>query len=106
MPSGHSYYAAFACIFWIMFLSKNYPKDSYYYFSVFFVICLTVLILYSRHYLGCHTVQQIIAGTLIGSLVGYIGYKIYEKTNEIIEKKKKEQQKINENQRNNISINV
>jgi membrane-associated phospholipid phosphatase len=39
-------------------------------------ICIAIVV--SRVLLGCHTVQQVIIGALIGLPLGYLGYKVYK----------------------------
>jgi len=43
----------------------------------FFLYILALLIGYSRVYLGVHYPTDILSGTLLGVLIGYIGYKYF-----------------------------
>lgn len=81
MPSGHSNFATLCGVFWILYVLKNADlyqyTELYKYFVVIFISCLSLSILISRYYLGCHTVQQIVLGGLIGCFMGYLGFTIY-----------------------------
>ena len=80
MPSGHSIIALMAAMFWSLYIIDNQPiKKRWIGLLVLNFTCLTVA--FSRIYLGCHTLQQVIVGGLIGCLFGYIGYKLYQMLN-------------------------
>ena len=89
LPSGHSLLAGFTTIFFILFLLDKYSITSFkqllvvpnykIIISLFTVIMIGVSICYSRIYLKCHTINQVIVGSLIGGLLGYGSYKLYNK---------------------------
>lgn len=75
MPSGHSIIAMTTCVFWSNYILDNYPKTWQRDFSLIILYSISAFILFSRVWLGCHTIQQVIVGSIIGSYVGYYGYK-------------------------------
>jgi membrane-associated phospholipid phosphatase len=95
MPSGHSQNAWFLFGFMLLYLINNYKKEkndttSQIWFgvkiSVLFIIALSVSI--SRVYVNCHTIQQIIIGSMIGLILGCLGYLLTKYIVEKIEKRK------------------
>jgi membrane-associated phospholipid phosphatase len=56
---------------------NNYPKSLYNYLVISSISLMSLTVMLSRYYLGCHTIQQIILGGLIGLFTGYYGYKLY-----------------------------
>lgn len=77
MPSGHSQTALSVAIFLLLMIVDYYgntiPKyTQYILMSSLFVF--TVSILWSRLYIRCHTIQQVILGSIIGGTIGYYGY--------------------------------
>ena len=79
MPSGHSIVAMTTCIFWSRYIMDNYPKSYKRDLSIFLLYSVSLFILFSRIWLGCHTIQQVIIGSFIGSFIGYEGYELYKK---------------------------
>ena len=75
MPSGHSIMASLTLTFWVLYFLDNIKNVKKRNHSIFLLglICSSVII--SRVYLKCHTIQQVIIGSLIGAIFGYIGYK-------------------------------
>lgn len=72
MPSGHSQEAwGFATYMILKNMSYGYAL-----FDIRNVILsgLAIFIMYSRVYLNCHTVQQVIVGGLFGILFGSLGF--------------------------------
>jgi len=74
MPSGHSQSALFFSSYVINQLLDSNMNDAMKMYGIFFFICLGLGIMYSRVYLKCHTVQQVIAGGLVGSILGTLYY--------------------------------
>ena len=76
MPSGHSQTIAAFAIFMIMTLIDYHENisNTIKYIIGGIVIGYAALVLWSRLYLKCHTIQQIIIGSCIGIAVGYYGY--------------------------------
>lgn len=74
LPSGHSMSAMTICIFWTRYIIDNYPNSPRRNLSLFSLFSISLFILFSRIWLNCHTIQQVIIGGLIGSFVGYYGY--------------------------------
>ena len=72
MPSGHSQ-EAWGFATYMILTNMSYGYDL---FDIRNVILsgLAVFIMYSRVYLNCHTVQQVIIGGLIGILFGSVGF--------------------------------
>lgn len=79
MPSGHSASAIIFGVFFIRYIleKSNINNNIHKIFSISLVIIITSLIMWSRYYLNCHTIQHIIIGSLIGILLGYIGFELY-----------------------------
>ena len=78
MPSGHSVIAFTIAMFWSLYLMDSQSVNNKWVSVVLLNICCVIMAL-SRVYLGCHTIQQVIVGGLIGLLFGFAGYKIYGK---------------------------
>jgi membrane-associated phospholipid phosphatase len=79
MPSGHAIISMTTCIFWNLFIIDNYHESAKRDLALISLNSISLLILFSRIWLGCHTVQQVIVGGIIGGYVGYYGY-IYRYT--------------------------
>lgn len=78
MPSGHSQMATLTATFWIIYLYKKYGFGIYNLFSMGLVLLICLGILYSRWHLKCHTIQQIIFGSISGIIFGIVGFYIYK----------------------------
>ena len=86
MPSGHSHFATLTAMFWSLYLIKEYNLNLYTYISIGLICIMSLSVMISRYYLGCHTPQQIIFGGLLGLVTGYLGYYLYEYVNDYIKK--------------------
>jgi undecaprenyl-diphosphatase len=69
-PSGHAA-VIFAAMTVATIHSKSRKLDAIF-------ICLAVLVALSRFFLGYHRIEDVIVGSAIGWLVGYLIYKNYE----------------------------
>lgn len=78
MPSGHSVIAFTIAMFWSLYIMDRQSGNKKWLSVVLLNICCVIMAL-SRVYLGCHTIQQVIVGSLLGLLFGFVGYKIYSK---------------------------
>lgn len=78
MPSGHSISAMTTAMFWSMYIIENYPNNYKRTISLLVLNFTCLMVGVSRIYLGCHTVQHVIVGSIIGLLFGFVGYKIYK----------------------------
>ena len=77
MPSGHSQFVFTFSIFLIRYIILN--KDKYILIKNFILLCFAGLIGLSRVYLAkCHTLQQVIIGSIIGFLYGYLIFDIFQ----------------------------
>ena len=74
MPSGHSSTAVLFALFWIIYITKNYNFDLLNILNILLLIFISSSILYSRYILGCHTIQQIIIGSILGGVYSIISY--------------------------------
>jgi membrane-associated phospholipid phosphatase len=100
MPSGHSQSAWFFCIFGLFYfidkiyygtklnqinindsifgkysiLLKNQTKNIWLLFVILIMSGLAIFISYSRVHNNYHTVQQVIVGGIIGSILGGLSY--------------------------------
>ena len=79
MPSGHSQSAVFFSTYVIMNLinSNVIMYEKILGGSIFIFLALGIM--YSRVYLKCHTVQQVVVGGLIGLGLGFLYYENQEK---------------------------
>lgn len=69
MPSGHSNTALLFSTYKIMELIEKKSNNTF----LYLVYGLLALIIpYSRLYFKCHTIQQAIAGGIVGSIIGYL----------------------------------
>ena len=85
MPSGHSQNVMLFSTYAILTLMKGDHTDTMKKIGYVFFSSLAVGIMYSRVYLKCHTVQQVIVGGLLGLILGYI---YFHKKDEIKKKLK------------------
>ena len=79
MPSGHSQFIWFFCVFLIMYC---YEKKQY--LNIIGLILLALTVSISRlgvYHLGaqCHSPLQITIGGLIGSILAILSYKLLKK---------------------------
>ena len=86
MPSGHSQAAWFVCTYLICKIIQNFKNIKntknisiidyiWLIVSCSIILAFAIYISYSRVYIeGCHTIQQVIVGGLIGIGLGYIIY--------------------------------
>lgn len=78
MPSGHSASAFVFATFWSLYLLEQSgltSRQRQVSIGILFIIAGAVA--YSRYLIRCHTPQQIILGSLLGSFVGYISYQLW-----------------------------
>ncbi len=87
MPSGHSQTAWFIFIFMVLYLNdiiqkkkqnSSTSKNTYYNlwlaFGIILGLIISIYISYSRVAVGCHTIQQVILGGILGMIFGTISY--------------------------------
>lgn len=79
MPSGHSMFMAFVCVFLYYYIIDfyNIKKENRIYLLMFCAV-LILYMMYSRVLMNAHTIQQTIVGSLIGAIFAYYYY-IYVK---------------------------
>jgi dolichyldiphosphatase len=77
MPSDHSQFLFFATTYvtCVLFSRANIKKSSAFISSVT-MLSITLIVCYSRLFLGVHTWQQVLVGALLGIVTGPIWYKI------------------------------
>ena len=78
MPSGHSLESMLIAVFLSMYIIKNHEKGMERNVLIVFVLAIGIAVCTSRVALGCHTIPQIIIGGIIGGLVGYYAFSIWE----------------------------
>jgi len=84
MPSGHSQNAMFFTTYIVLHLiNSNYDKITQNVGIVLFSV-LGIMVIYSRIYFKCHTVQQVIIGGLLGGILGALYFKNKDKIKEKI----------------------
>jgi len=84
MPSGHSILAFFVSVYLILYIfninfsefrNPTIIKIIYLIISLLLIV-LSVFIGYTRIFIAkCHTIQQVIVGSIIGSLLGYLTHR-------------------------------
>ncbi len=79
MPSGHSQNSAVFSTFMLMKVLNSDLSDTYKTLSIIGFPLLLIYIMWSRVYLGCHTIQQTIIGSTIGIVIGYYVYNYFNK---------------------------
>lgn len=82
MPSGHSQNAVFFSTYAIMNILDSNISFHQKTISISLFICLALGVMYSRIYLNCHTIPQVI----IGGLIGFLFARIYYEKEEDIKK--------------------
>ena len=82
MSSGHAQFIFSFAIFIICYLKKK--KDKNYYLKSLILLLISVFISLSRVYIAnCHTLQQVIIGSIIGYIYGYFLFILLDKYNYI-----------------------
>jgi len=80
MPSDHSQFMAFFTIYFWLFIfirvyrNNSFLEDAWKYFISLSLGVTSVIVLYSRVYLGYHTMPQIIVGAIIGAAFGLLWF--------------------------------
>ena len=74
MPSGHSQSTLFFSTYVILNLLNNNFNNNVKILGTLLFTLISLGIMYSRIYLNCHTIQQVIIGGIIGILLGYLYY--------------------------------
>ena len=71
MPSNHSQQAV---VFSTYMILKDLEKNTLSPLKTIIYVLLALIIMYSRIYLNCHTIQQVIMGGVIGLITTLIGW--------------------------------
>ena len=80
MPSGHSLESMTISVFLIMYIHKHHTAGLRKYALIIIILLIGLGVCISRVVLGCHTILQIIIGGLLGSIIGYYGFILWETT--------------------------
>lgn len=74
MPSGHAQQMAFAMGFWVMYFMKRADtmRDWQRYVGMAFFVALWGAVAYHRVHLGCHNVEQVLVGSVVGVITGVV----------------------------------
>lgn len=78
MPSGHSIESMLIAVFLVMYILKNHEKSIKRHSLVILVLLIGISVSVSRVVFGCHTILQILIGGIIGSIIGYYGYTVWD----------------------------
>ena len=75
-PSGHSQFASFFAVFWILYILNSKLFDNFIanLLSCISLILIAIIIGWSRIYIECHTQSQVLLGSIIGIIVGVGGF--------------------------------
>ena len=79
MPSGHSLESMTISVFLIMYIHKHHTAGLRKYALIIIILLIGLGVCISRVTLGCHTILQIIIGGLLGSVIGYYGFMLWDK---------------------------
>ena len=76
MPSGHSQTTVTFAVFLILTVLNYHSElsENTQNYIILFTIFFTLSVLWSRLYLKCHTIQQVLIGSIFGVVIGYYGY--------------------------------
>ena len=77
MPSSHSQFIGFFCTFGLFYCHRYGGPDKLKGWEWLIYLALVVSMIavpYSRVYLNYHTTEQVLVGSLVGSIFGYIWY--------------------------------
>ena len=72
MPSGHAQTSALFGTFMILMIINERYSNKLKIMKCLFVFALTLAIMMSRVHFGCHTIQQVTVGGILGSIIGII----------------------------------
>ena len=84
MPSGHAQTATFFATYLILMTINERSSKNIKILKIITILILTALIMSSRVYLGCHTIQQVVVGGIIGVLLGYLFFAYMDKIKGIL----------------------
>jgi len=72
-PSGHSQFAWFFAVFWILYIlnSKVFSNPIANVLSCISLILIAIIVCWSRIYIGCHKYSQVLLGSIIGAIIGF-----------------------------------
>ena len=79
MPSGHAQTSAFFAVYLIIMIINERSSNNIKILKIITIMIITVLIISSRIYFGCHTVQQVTVGGIIGCILGYLFFAYMDK---------------------------
>lgn len=85
MPSGHAQFATYSLVYFY-FVTRNTRK----FIALFTLTLFTFFTLLQRVYTNAHTVQQVVVGAFVGSLLGALVFVFLQKAT-----KKKEEKPLN-----------
>jgi membrane-associated phospholipid phosphatase len=86
MPSGHSQNAIFFTTYMILHLINSNYNTLTKNVGIGLFSFLGIMVMYSRVYFKCHTIQQVLIGGLIGGTLGALYFKNKDKLKEKIKK--------------------
>lgn len=75
MPSGHAQFSGFLCVYLILMILDGKYSKKLKIIKIITIITLSFIIVSSRVYFGCHTIQQVSIGLILGILFGIVFYK-------------------------------
>ncbi|CAO3617602.1 unnamed protein product [Cunninghamella blakesleeana] len=80
MPSSHSQFVWYFTTFGTIYLLKHIKLSAPIWkgFYIFAMITMSVMVCQSRVYLGYHTLEQVMVGSSVGVIFGFIWYQLME----------------------------
>ena len=81
MPSGHAITVITTCVMISWYIIQKYPDTLHRKISLIVINLIGLCVLYSRLSFGCHSLNQVIVGSLFGLLFGFCGIKLFKQLN-------------------------
>jgi membrane-associated phospholipid phosphatase len=80
MPSDHSMFTCFMAVYLILHLREDTVAPRSFRVSSIALLVVTGAVMYSRVYLLAHTVEQVLVGALLGSVLAFWWYRLVHRS--------------------------